>query len=53
MNPLDDLTNYNIRRRDSRIADLERELDETRTRLTSALKVGFHKSSPFLVWRLM
>ena len=55
MSPLDDLTEYNIRRRDSRVADLEMELDmtkmrvadlerelhETMTKLTSALNVSF------------
>lgn len=43
MNSLDDLTKYNILHRDARIAHLEKELDETKKRLASALKVGFQQ----------
>ncbi len=42
MKPLNDLMIYNIRWRDSRIASLERELDETKKRLIRVLKVSFN-----------
>lgn len=45
MKSLDDLTNYNIRCHDSRIASLEKELNETKVNLISALKVSSKKLS--------